>query len=178
MKELWKDIPGFEGKYQASNLGRIKSLGKRYWNGYGKGYIRTTKDRIIGGSKLSTKGYLRVNLENTIYIVHRLIAETWIPNVNNKEQVNHINGIKTDNKVSNLEWVTNQENRNHAVKYDLVTRRDHGNCAHQKLTTAQCLNICKIYNSGKFSQSKIAKKYKVCQQTICSVIKKYNNFKP
>lgn len=69
------------------------------------------------------KGYLRVSIGKKMFFVHRLVAEKFIPNPENKTQVNHKNCVKTDNRVENLEWVTNQENRTHMVKNGLASNQ-------------------------------------------------------
>ena len=104
MEELWKDIKGYEGLYQVSNFGRIK---------------RVTTGRILKGRK--NKGdYLIVELsKNNIAsgkTIHRLVAQAFIPNPENKPQVNHIDEDKTNNMVSNLEWMTAKENNNHGTR--------------------------------------------------------------
>ena len=78
------------------------------------------------------KGYLRVSIGKKLYFVHRLVAEKYIPNPENKEQVNHKDGNKLNNHVDNLEWVTNQENRNHAVENNLHLQGEQ--CPWSKLT--------------------------------------------
>ena len=80
------------------------------------------------------KGYLRVSIGKKLYFVHRLVAEKYIPNPENKEQVNHKDGNKLNNHVDNLEWVTNQENRNHAVKNNLHLQGEQ--CSWSKLTAS------------------------------------------
>jgi hypothetical protein len=93
MEEIWKDIKGYEGLYQVSNLGRVKRL-----IGY---YCKT--ERIL--TPVTQKsGYNVVSLCGKIYLVHRLVAEAFIVNPNNLPTVDHINRVKTDNRVENLRW--------------------------------------------------------------------------
>ena len=115
VEEIWKDIPTYEGIYQASNLGKIKSLERIAIKKY-RGN-RVVKERIMLGT-INEDGYLKVhfknNNRNNSYFIHRLIAQTFIDNPYNKEQINHKDGNKLNNKVDNLEWVTNLENQQHA----------------------------------------------------------------
>lgn len=109
MDEIWKDVKGYEGMYQVSNLGRVKSL-ERQIVGIKSKYIR---ERILKQSP-DGKGYMMAWLyfknKRVSAKVHRLVAEAFIPNTENKPQIDHINAIKTDNRVDNLRWCTEKEN--------------------------------------------------------------------
>ena len=109
MNEIWKDIEGYEGLYQISNLGRVKSLGNN----------KTRKEKILKSSK-NTNGYLLVNLhkegKQKHYYIHRLVVIAFIPNPDNLSQVNHINEDKTDNRVENLEWCDSKYNLNYGTR--------------------------------------------------------------
>ena len=121
MEEVWADISGYDGFYKVSNLGNIKSL-QRYVK-YKDGRVRLFKEKILSGGKVG-RGYLSVTLfkgtKKNMEYVHRLVAEAFIPNVNNYPQINHKNGIKTDNRVENLEWCNNSMNMKHAFKTGLA----------------------------------------------------------
>lgn len=107
----WKDILGYEGWYQASNIGEIKRI-KPYKNQYAE----WKSNKILKPTK-SRKGYLYVTLRkndlSSRIFVHRIIAKTYIPNYENKPYINHIDGNPLNNNVSNLEWCTQKENMIH-----------------------------------------------------------------
>lgn len=120
MKEVWKDIPEYEGYYQVSNLGNFRSLDRviNYRNGLTRLYpgksllLEPTKDnyrRIV-----LMKGGIKVR-----YMAHRLVAITFIPNPDNLPYINHIDGCKSNNVVDNLEWCTASENIQHAIRTGL-----------------------------------------------------------
>ena len=111
--EIWKDIPSYEGVYQISNLGRVKSLN----------YLRMGFESIR--KPTLNKGYLLVSLyknnKQKMWSVHRLVAISFIENPENKEQVNHKNGVRNDNRLENLEWSTVSENNRHS--YEILGRK-------------------------------------------------------
>lgn len=117
MKEVWKDIKGFENLYQVSSLGRIKSLGN------GNSTDPRTKRVIIMKLNVKKSGYVHIKLckdnKGHYKSVHRLVADAFIPNIENKREVNHIDGNKLNNSVDNLEWVTSSENQKHAFNLGL-----------------------------------------------------------
>lgn len=166
--EVWKDVVGYEGLYAVSNKGRIKSL------------KRTVHHPINGKSNLSERlrttnpskdGYCHISLNKESIIssltVHRIVAKAFIPNPQNKPQINHINGVRNDNRVENLEWVTGSENVRHAFKNGLVpTGEQHKS---SKLTEEQVL---KIRKKGKYkTRTQIAREYNVSFSCIDKIMK-------
>lgn len=115
MKEIWKDIKCYEGLYQVSNLGRIKSL---------HNYKRNGTDILIPGIK---KGYyqigLRKNKKRTWYAIHRLVAQAFIPNYDNLPQINHKDENKLNNKVDNLEWCSVRYNNCYGTRIERVKEK-------------------------------------------------------
>jgi len=107
MKEVWKDIPTYEGRYQASNLGNIKSLNYRRF--------KTQKKLIFSTTKTGYKTVTLYNKGKNVRSVHRLIAFAFIPNPENKPYINHIDENKANNHIDNLEWVTPHENCMHGT---------------------------------------------------------------
>ena len=164
MKEEWKDIEDFEGAYQISNLGRVKSLGG--WRGTAK---RKEKIRTIHSTH---DGYAKVRLQHQgkdkTMRVHRLVAKAFIPNPKNMDTVNHIDGNKKNNKVSNLEWVDRTEQMIHAYKLGLKTSRVGTQNSNAKLTDDQVREIRKNYvpYSKEYGTVALAKKYGVTNRVI------------
>ena len=107
MQEIWKDIEGYEGLYQVSSLGSIRNKKMNLKQSYDR-----NKYRVITLCKNGIQKKYRVN---------RIVAIAFIPNNYNKAQVNHIDGNKENNCVNNLEWVTNKENMDHALKTGLIS---------------------------------------------------------
>lgn len=135
-------------------------------------YIITEDGQIINGKtnkilkpQPNNKGYLRVTLCGKKYFIHRLVAEKYIPNPENKEQVNHKDGNKNNNSVLNLEWVTDKENKAHAIKEHLYLKGD--NCSWSKLTLQQ---VSKIRKNKFYSNKELAFLYKVSVSTINDIL--------
>ncbi len=161
--EVWKDIKGYEGLYQISNLGRVKSLRKI------RG-IQIQKEKILTLQPIKG-GYYRAKLckngKEKSYLVHRLVAETFIPE---HFTVNHKDGNKSNNTVDNLEWVTQKENNIHAYKMGLKpygTQR-----ADSKLTEQQVKEIRKVYIpfDKNYGIRALARKYNVNPTIIQRVV--------
>lgn len=174
--ENWKDIEDYEGHYQISDLGRVRSL-SRYvklnqnseWNN-GNRLQRWINGRIIKFQTNRT-GYYKVDLcldgVKTTFEVHRFVAKSFVSNPHKKTWVNHKNGIKKDIKHSNLEWCTRQENMDHAVKTGLITYRGE-KCHQSKLTDEKVLQI--RTQRGLKPQWKLGKEFNVSQSVIWAIL--------
>ena len=166
-----KEIKGFN-RYMITEQGLV-------WN-------KRTKDYMV--TYIHNSGYERVLLTNDEgkkqqKLVHRLIAEAFIPNPENKPEVNHINGVKSDNQLHNLEWCTKSENQKHAIKmglsthlddirYDLTQRDQTGEKNSQaKLTYGEVVVIKKLLKRGNMKQKEIAEFFKVSPSTITDIKK-------
>ena len=124
MEEIWRDVKGYEGLYQVSNLGRVKSLAK-YKNGNG-GSKFWIKEKILNPKKMEN-GYLRVvlhkNREKKYFQVHRLVYETFVGEIPDGMQCNHINEIKSDNRLENLNLMTPKENANWGTRNERISEK-------------------------------------------------------
>lgn len=163
MEEIFRDIKGYEDSYQISNNGRVFS--KR----------RLIDNKIVYGKELipqlTKDGYLKVTLsKNSIskkYYVHRLVASSFIENPDNLEQVNHIDGNKINNNITNLEWCTKENNLKHASNTGLMQKGS--SRPSSKLTEEQVIEIYKL--KGVLKAQDIADKYKVSKNTINCILR-------
>ena len=177
MKEVWKEVKGYEGLYEVSNTGKVKSL--YGWNG--KKHV--CRQRIMRPTIVDMGyGYRRyvINLckegKKKHYSVHRLIAEAFLPNPNNYKVVNHIDCNPLNNCVENLEWCTQKHNIEHAIKM-----RRYKNFSY--LTECQKMDICQMYKYGKTAKQ-IANHFNISVNVVKNVVfsyginkEKYKNYK-
>lgn len=174
--EIWKDVKGYEGIYQVSNLGRIKTLERTIeFNRRGKIEERVIKERILTGEKrkANKKGqyYKRISLIKDGILrrvpLHRVILETFVPNPNNLPVANHLDGNPENNRLSNLEWCTHSENELHSYR---VLKKINGR---RKLTFQEAQQIRKEFKGGRDSNANsLAEKYGVTQSTIYNIVNK------
>lgn len=165
--EVWKDVVGFEGLYKVSNLGRVTSVDRVKVKTTGALYFY---EGVIMDQRVSNTQYLKVGLrkDDTNKIqkyVHRLVAEAFIPNPENKPQVNHIDSCKTNNKLENLEWCTASENVKHSYKLGTSKTRVGEKSFLSKLSEEQVVDIKVLILNNK-SNTEIANKYSVNRETI------------
>ena len=116
MQEIWKDIKGYEGLYQVSNLGNVKSLGRITYGGkYGTHKLKEKILKTTGTGKYY-QVILRKNSKNKSFYIHRLVGIAFIDNINNYSDINHKDGNTHNNNLNNLEWCTRSDNIKHSYK--------------------------------------------------------------
>jgi hypothetical protein len=168
--EIWQDLPGSEGTYQISNLGRVKTLDRVIKCGRNiKKHIpeKVMAVRDHAGYKTVT---LRINGKTKVCSIHRLVAKTFIANSNNYKCVNHIDGNKENNAVDNLEWCDYSHNIKHAYNNGLRVAKNS-----PKLTNSQVSDIRKLCNTSDYTLTRIAEIFGVSKSTI-SKIKNYKSW--
>lgn len=186
--EVWRDIVGYEGLYQVSNFGRVKSLKRKYINQYGEfgekeEFIKAQRLSAFDKSRKDTKGYFVVSLADNDrgkwVRVHRLVATAFLPNPDNLPEVNHKDGNKQNNNVENLEWVSHAQNCLHAWRSGLrkkgeaerVRKIKEHNLGLKNISKEMVLDIfqnCKYGKKG-YSANAFADKYGICVQTVCNI---------
>lgn len=156
-KEIWKIIHNFNDDYKISNYGNVKYKGKNLnIFSLGAGYCGV---------------YLK--LKNKIFYIHRLVAENFIPNLKNKKEINHKDGVKNNNYVNNLEWSNRKLNMQHAWNNNLIKKDKFlgENNINSKLIKKQVIEIRKKYIPRKYTLIALAKEYNVSLLTIHNIIK-------
>jgi hypothetical protein len=168
--EVWKKIPRFNNEYEISSLGKIRSLKAVIIRSNGKPYTR--KSKVL---KPDTKhsgyciGAVRVNKKMMSYKIHRLVAEMFIPNPEKKPTVNHINGVKSDNRVENLEWNTMLENVRHAHENGHTNVLAGENVGNSVATEKQVLEIRKYVKKQRDIGNARYGRQKLCDRMGLSV---------
>jgi hypothetical protein len=162
--EIWKDIFGYERLYQVSNYGRIKSFACK------------TRDPFIMSQFNHKQGYKRISLtranHDKTFMVHRLVAEAFIPNPRNKKTVNHIDGDKGNNNVLNIEWATQKENNMHAWSTGLnytSLKVIKSSCLRAKLDKCQVLSLKRDFVNG-LSLKDLSEKYFISKAQACRIV--------
>ena len=156
MEEVWKDIVGYEGKYQVSNLGRVKSLN----------YRGNTNKEVIMTITKNKNGYLKIGLSKNNkrknYLIHRLVAQAFIDNPNKYDEVNHKDEDKSNNRVENLEWCTHKENCYYGTRIKRSSENRKGKYTGNKNPNSKkvrCITTGEIFNTMKEAAERYNMKY-------------------
>jgi hypothetical protein len=166
MEEIWKPIEFVHSDYQVSNLGRVRSCRKN----------KLDKFTLLKGT-VDKSGYIYFCLSNDErknfkVSAHRLVAQAFISNTDPKLEVNHINGIKTDNRVENLEWVTHSDNIKHSYRTGLQYPIRGGNHKLSKLTDELVLDMRYKYSTGNYTQRQLAEEFKIGTSHVHRIVNK------
>lgn len=173
MREIWCAIQGYETLYEVSNLGRVKRIGGVVVRSDG---VKTNVPTSILTNTIGKNGYpfvsLHINGFAKKYLIHRLVAQAFLPNPSNKLYVNHIDGNKCNNRVDNLEWVTPSENLHHAYSTKLRTPTRGERNRQCKLTTKdiEWIKTHVIKGDKEFGCKALAKKFGVTEPHISCIV--------
>jgi len=171
--EIWKKIEKFNNEYEISNRGRIRSVDAILIRSNGRPHRRRPKilkpDTKHNGY---AKGAVCVNKKMKPYQIHRLVAEAFIENPKNKETVNHINGIKDDNRVENLEWATRKEQAIHARDMGLTTIMRGSDIGNSILKEHQVIEIREKFKPRIYTRKMLAEEYGVKECTIKDILQR------
>lgn len=161
MNEIWKSLKGIVecgDNYEVSDLGNVRNA---------------KTNRVLKQNK-HPKGYIKVrlclNMKSNDYQVHRLVALAFIHNQENKPQVNHIDSVRDNNKLSNLEWCTNSENQQHSISKGLSKKQIGENRPASKLKEEDVREIRILWETGNYQQRELANMYGVAQRTINTIV--------
>ena len=180
MKEIWKDVVGYEGMYQVSNTGLVKSLKRK--NVRSERILKCPIKMNKGGIKTYRYVQLCKNGVGTVHHVHSLVVDAFLPKINGKNYTNHKDGDKLNNHISNLERCTQKENIHHAfdnglMGFDMITEderlkriEEKRNKVWHKISYNDSLDISNAYNLGCFTQKEIADAYSIDQKLVHNII--------
>lgn len=177
--EIWKEIPGFSN-YQISNKSNVKSIARIKYKKYGGKYngliVPQSYPEKILTPRLNNAGYYGVHLYHEgrmqTFSIHRLVALAFLPNPENKETINHIDGNKQNNTLSNLEWATVQENLTHARATGLLICNKGTDCHNAKLSENNVRAIRVLNKHLGISQNRLAKIYSVSAGSVQDLIQR------
>jgi hypothetical protein len=169
--ESWKAIPGYEGRYDVSNRGRVRSYYRM-----GRGQVEETPQRVLRPGEMSG-GYPLVSLHDgagagagASHLVHRLVMLAFVGPCPEGMECNHLDGDKTNNRIENLEYVTKSENAIHAYANGLAPKgEDHGR---SKLTESNVKEIRKLYATGKYLQRELGARFGIAQTQVSSIVRR------
>jgi hypothetical protein len=169
--EVWRPVADYAGAYEVSDLGRVRSVARAFVDARGRTHRRPGRVLRLGRHK---DGYAMVDLSRggakRCLLVHRLVAGAFLPNPEQKAEVNHRDGNKTNNRLGNLEWATRPENMRHAFAAGLYSRGKGSDALNAKLTEGDIPTIRARLAAGH-SQRSVARDYGVSKHTIYSIQK-------
>lgn len=172
LMEEWRKIPGFDERYEVSSFGHIRRAKSIYWRFlHGKYTPHILPEKTLSLGTISQKGYIEVRFANRLHRLHRLIALAFVPNPNDLPQINHKNANKLDNRPENLEWCTNQQNRDHMVRLGLHA---FGSRSGTAILKEKDIPVIRNLIKQKFSQANIANRYNVSSSCIQGIADGHN----